>query len=447
MKKITTIILAAGKSSRFKHSKSKIFQDLGGISIIDHVYQVAKNISNHDVIFVCNSENIKELKNKFLSAKFILQQNQKGTADAISIAKRLLINKDVLILFGDVPLISIASLNKLIKNFYKNSSIGSMLAFKTNQPFGYGRVKIENNFVTSVIEEINTSKNEKKINLCNSGIMLCNANLLFKNIDKINNKNIKKERYLPDIFYIFHKINKSFSYVLGLEEEMLGINTIQNLIDVDRIHQKNIKDKLISGGVIIQQPETTRVSFDTKIKKGSILEPFTVIKPGVTIKENVYIKSHTVLEKCYINCDSTIGPSARIRPNCIIGKDVKIGNFVEIKNSLIGNNTSISHLSYIGDSKVGNNVNIGAGTITCNYDGKKKNKTLIENNAFIGSNCSLIAPIKIGKNSTIGAGSVVSQNIPSNHIAIERSEVRILKKQKKIYRLTLFSYLREFNRL
>ncbi|SVD40955.1 uncharacterized protein METZ01_LOCUS393809, partial [marine metagenome] len=287
-------------------------------------------------------------------------------------------------------------------NFNKNQSRGSMIAFETDNPFGYGRVITKDNYVTSIVEELHASKIQKKIKLCNSGIMICDSKLLFNYINKISNKNIKKERYLPDIFQILHDIKKSFSHILGSEEEMLGVNTIKDLIKIDQIFQKRIKDKIIDGGVIIQQPDTVRISFDTKIKKGSIIEPFVTIKSGVSIQENVVIKSNSVVESCSINSNTSIGPSARIRPHSTIGQNVKIGNYVEIKNSKIGNNCSISHLSYIGDSELGKYINIGAGTITCNYDGKKKNKTIIHDGVFVGSNCSLVAPITIGKNSKIG---------------------------------------------
>jgi len=431
MKKITTVILAAGKSTRFKHSKSKIYQDLAGLSIIEHVYQIGKKISKENVIFVCNKDNNLELKSLFPAAKIVIQKKQKGTADAIYQAKKFLINTNVLILFSDVPLISIKSIKKLILNFKRNNSIGSMIAFKTDNPFGYGRVVTEGKYVSNVIEEPNTTKIQKKIQLCNSGVMLCNSNLLFANISKISNRNIKKEKFLPDIFDIFKKIKKNFNYVLGSEDEMLGVNSIKDLIKIDHIYQKNLKNKILENGVILYQPDSIRLSYDTKIKKGVIVEPHVVFKKGVIIEANVLIKSYSVLENCKINSNCIIGPSARIRPKTQIGNYVKIGNYVEIKNSKIGNNTNINHLSYIGDSNIGHNVNIGAGTITCNYDGKKKNKTIIENNVFVGSNCSLIAPLKIGANSTIGAGSVITKNIPKNHLALERSEVKILKKQGK----------------
>lgn len=431
MKDISTVILAAGKSTRFKHTKSKIFQDLGGISIIEHVYRIAKKISEKNVIFVCNFKNYDELKKTFPDAKFVLQKKQLGTADAISKARNQIKNKNILILFGDVPLITMKSINKLILNFKKNKSLGAMIAFKTKNPKGYGRVVVKNNCVLNVIEELNANILEKKNQLCNSGVMLCNTNLLFMNILKISNKNKKKEKYLPDIFNIFSQINKSFTYVLGFQEEMQGINTIDDLIKADNVYQKILKNKIIQKGVILYQPDTIRLCYDTKINRGSIIEPNVIFKKGVVIEKDVLIKSNSVLEACKINSNSILGPSARIRPGSSIAKNVKIGNYVEIKNSNIGENSSISHLSYIGDSSIGKNVNIGAGTITCNYDGKKKNNTRIKNNVFVGSNCSLVAPITIGANSIIGAGSVLTKDIPSNHLALERSELKIIRKKRK----------------
>ena len=431
MKNITTVILAAGKSSRFKHKKSKIFHKLAGLRIIEHVFSIAKKISNQDIIFVCNNNNIDELKKIFPYSNFVVQKKQLGTADAIFQAKKFLKNTNVLILFGDVPLISILSVKKLIKDFYKNKSYGSMIAFKTNNPFGYGRIKNDGKLVHSIVEEINTNSEEKKNKLCNSGVMICSSKLLFNHIDKISSNNIKKEKYLPDIFSIFYKKNIGFSYIIGSENEMLGINTITNLVDLEKMYQNQLKLNLIKNGTIMQNPESIFLSYDTKIKKGCTIESHVIFKTGVSIKENVFVKSHSLLEECIIGNNSSIGPFARIRPNSIIGNNVKIGNYVEVKNSIIGNNTAISHLSYIGDSRVGKNVNIGAGTITCNYNGKKKNKTIIEDRVFIGSNSSLIAPLKIGKNSTIGAGSVITEDIPQNHLAVERSELVIFKKNRK----------------
>jgi len=431
MKKISTVILAAGKSSRFKHSKSKIFSELAGLPIIEHVYNVAFKVSKNDIIFVCNKDNYNDLKNKFINAKFVIQKKQNGTADAVTCAKKHLKSNNVLILFGDVPLLSSKSINKLINSFYKNKSTGSIIAFENDNPYGYGRIKIKGKYATSIVEEINATSIERKITLCNSGVMICNFKLLFSNLYKIKNKNVKKEKYLPDLISILGKQKKNFTYVLCPKNEMLGVNSIEDLIVVEKIFQNHLKEKMIKNGVIIQQPETVTVSYDSKVMKGCTIEPFVFLKSNVSIKNDVVIKSNSVLEGCLIDVKSSIGPSARIRPKTSIGKMVKIGNFVEVKNSQIGDRTSISHLSYIGDAKIAKDINIGAGTITCNFNGKKKNKTIIEKGVFIGSNCSLIAPLTIGANSTIGAGSVITENIPPNHLALERSKIKILRKQRK----------------
>ena len=433
MKNITTLILIAGKSSRFKSNKSKIFHELAGLPVIDHIYNKAKKISKNNIIFVCNKNNINTLKKRFNNCKFALQKNQNGTADAVLSAKKFIKNKsNILILFGDVPLITLSTLKKTANIFIKDKLSGLMIAFDSTDPSGYGRVITKGKKVESVVEELNASPNIKKISLCNSGVMLCKYELLFSFINKISNKNKKREKYLPDIFAICHQNKKSFQYILCKEEEMLGINTLDDFNKVDEIYQNLLIGNLIEKGVKIINPKTVRVSYDTQVGKNSIIEPFVFIKNGVKIKNQVIVKSHSVIESSIIGKGSSIGPFARLRPGSVIGENVKIGNFVEIKNSKIGNKSTISHLSYIGDSQLGKNVNIGAGTITCNFDGKNKNKTIIEDNVFIGTNTSLIAPVIIRKNSKTGAGSVIKKNIPSNSLVVGFDRlVKSIKRKKK----------------
>ena len=434
MKNITTLILVAGKSSRFKSNKSKIFHELAGLPIIDHIYKKAKKISKNNIIFVCNKNNIHILRKRFANCKFALQKKQNGTAEAVLSAKKFIKNKsNILILFGDVPLITFSTLNKLTNIYFKSKLPGLMLAFDSSEPFGYGRVITQGKKVESVVEEINARPHIKNISLCNSGIMLCKYEILFSFINKINNRNRKKERFLPDIFSICYQNKKSFQYITCKEEEMLGIKTLDNFFKVDEIYQNLLKNNLINKGVKIIDPKTVRVSYDTKIGKNSIIEPFVFIKNGVNIKNQVVVKSHTVLESSIIGSGSSIGPFARLRPSKLIGENVKIGNFVEIKNSKIGSKSTIAHLSYIGDSKLGKNINIGAGTITCNFDGKSKNQTIIEDNVFIGTNNSLVAPLIIKKNSKTGAGSVIRKNIPSNSLVVGFDRlVKSLKSNKKL---------------
>ena len=428
MKELYTVILAAGKSTRFKGSKSKIFQELAGLPIIVHVYNLAKKTSGKNVIIVCNKNNFKELKLLIPNCNFVIQKNQKGTADAILTAKKFLLNKNFLILFGDVPLISIRSINKLKNNFKKNSTSGSIIAFKTSEPYGYGRIIGKKDKVLKIVEEINTNKEQKKIQLCNSGVLLTNSKLFFQNIKKIKLNKIKKEKYIPDIFEIYFNQNNPFSYIICEEEEMLGINTMKDFYKIDDLYQKTLIDKLINKGVHFVNPKSTRICVDTKIDFGTIIEPNVIIKEKVSIGKKTIIKSNSYLEGVTIKENCVVGPIARIRPSSFISSNSKIGNYVEIKNSYIGKFTSIAHLSYIGDCSIGKNVNIGAGTITCNYDGHQKHKTIIKDGAFIGSNTSLVAPVIINKNAKIGAGSVINKDIPAENLAIERSKLKIIKK-------------------
>ena len=423
MKNITTVILAAGKSTRFISKKSKLTQELAGLPVVSHVYNTAKKISGKNIIVVCNKENHNELSSLLKNCKFVIQKNQKGTADAIEAAKSSIKTQNFIILFGDVPLISDNSLKRLIKNF--KNKVGSMIAFKSLKPHGYGRVILEKNKVVKVVEEIHTSKSEKLIELCNSGIMLVNKVIFFKLIQQIKFSKIKKERYLTDIFEIYFKKKIPFSFIQAEEEEMSGINTLLDFNKVDKILQKRLVTKFLNNGVLIKKPETCYFSYDTKIQSKVIIEPNVTIRNKVSIKSGSIIKNFSDLEGILVKENCSIGPHARLRPNSTIGKNCKIGNYVEIKSSIIGNDTNISHLSYIGDSNVGSQVNIGAGCITCNYDGVKKNKTFIGNKAFIGSNSSLVAPVKIGNNVRIGAGSVINKDIPRNKLAVRRSKLKI----------------------
>ena len=424
MKNITTVILAAGRSTRFISSKSKLTHDLAGLPIVSHVYNTAQKISGKNVVVVCNKNNYGELNSLLKGCKLVIQKSQIGTANAIEVARPHIKTENFIILFGDVPLVTDTSLKKLIRNFKKNTT-GSMILFKSSNPYGYGRVVLEKNKVVKVVEEIHTTKYQKLIDICNSGIMLVNKSIFFKNVKLIKFSKIKKEKYLTDLFEIYFKKNIPFSFSLSSEEEMTGINNLFDFNKADYVLQKRLIDKFINQGVLIKKPESSYFSYDTKIAKKVTIEPNVIIRSNVSIKSGTTIKSFSDIDGVAIDENCSIGPHARIRSNSKINKNCKIGNYVEIKNSTVGNKTSISHLSYVGDSKVGNEVNIGAGCITCNYDGVKKNKTIIGNKSFIGSNSSLIAPVKIGNNVKIAAGSVINKDIPTNKLAIRRSKLKI----------------------
>ncbi len=430
MSDITTVILAAGNSTRFKASKSKLVYPLCGLPIVSHIFNTAKKISGKNILIVCNDKNKEELELILNTSKLVVQKKQKGTADAIEQVKKYVKSKNILILFGDTPLVEVKDIRKLVNKFKTSKAKASLIAFNTLKPHGYGRLLLNNKYVEEIVEQINLKPEQKKINLCNSGILIANTKLLFDNLKNIKENKIKKERYLPDICKIFSKKNIPINYIECKEETMLGINTLEDFNVVQNILQKKYIKNFIKNGVNFLKPNTCYLSYDTKIEPTVTIESNVTIKNNTQIKKGTIIKSNSYLEGSLIEENCIIGPSARIRPVSFIGMNSKIGNFVEIKNSKIGKHVAISHLSYVGDTILGNKVNIGAGTITCNYDGKKKQKTIIEDNVFVGSNSSLVAPLIIKKNSKIGAGSVITKNIPNNSLALERSDLKILRNKR-----------------
>ncbi len=415
-----------------KSLKPKVLHEVANYPILFHVLSSIKKLNPKTVNLVISEELKKyqdEISFLFPEIKYSIQQEQKGTADAVKAVKK----KDgdiTLILYADTPLIKVSTLKKLISEVKANSKL-SILSMIANNPKSYGRVlTLGNNKVIKIVEDVDASKNEKKIKLCNSGVMAVDTKLLNQNIIKVKNENKKKEFYLTDLIELFNIQNLLVTHLQCEYEETLGINDRDDLQKVEKFFQRNLKEKIKSNGVSLLDPNSIYLSYDTKIGKDSVIYPNVYFGPKVNVGDNVKIKSFSHLEGTYINKNCEIGPFARIRPNTNIEEDVKVGNFVEIKHSKIKKNTKLSHLSYIGDATIGKNTNIGAGSITCNFDGLKKHKTIIGDNCFIGSNTSLIAPIEVKKNSIVGAGTVVKRNIESNSTVFRRSELVNKKKGK-----------------
>ncbi len=415
-----------------KSLKPKVLHEVANYPILFHVLSSIKKLNPKTVNLVISEELKKyqdEISFLFPEIKYSIQQEQKGTADAVKAVKK----KDgdiTLILYADTPLIKVSTLKKLISEVKANSKL-SILSMIANNPKSYGRVlTLGNNKVIKIVEDLDASENEKKIKLCNSGVMAVDTKLLNQNIIKVKNENKKKEFYLTDLIELFNIQNLLVTHLQCEYEETVGINDRDDLQKVEKFFQRNLKEKIKSNGVSLLDPNSIYLSYDTKIGKDSVIYPNVYFGPKVNVGDNVKIKSFSHLEGTYINKNCEIGPFARIRPNTNIEEDVKVGNFVEIKHSKIKKNTKLSHLSYIGDATIGKNTNIGAGSITCNFDGLKKHKTIIGDNCFIGSNTSLIAPIEVKKNSIVGAGTVVKRNIESNSTVFRRSELVNKKKGK-----------------
>ncbi len=431
MNNLEIIILAAGKGTRMKSSIPKVLHHLGGKPVVEHVLNTARSLKPKKIHLVLN----KEIKNEFDHLKnkinLIIQKKQLGTGDAINAAIRSFQkNSNILVLYGDVPLIHSSTLKKIIK--FKKNEI-NILCFNKEEQNNYGKVILgTNGFVNEIIEQ-KELKRKENFYLCNSGIFSIHSKLLTKLIPKINNKNMKKEYYLTDIFKMASNSDIKIKSVVTSEKEVQGINDKKDLAMAENEFQENLRVKHLKAGVTMHDPSTVYFSEDTKIGKDVTIHPFVVIGKNVKILNGAEIYSFSHLEDCRIGRKTSIGPYARIRPGTQINEQAKIGNFVEVKNSTIDTNSKINHLSYVGDSIIGKNVNVGAGTITCNYDGKAKYKTVIKDNAFIGSNSSLVAPLEVGKNAYIGSGSTITKKVKQDSLAVERSvqmEVKNWAKRK-----------------
>ncbi|NRA73762.1 MAG: bifunctional UDP-N-acetylglucosamine diphosphorylase/glucosamine-1-phosphate N-acetyltransferase GlmU [Rickettsiales bacterium] len=428
------VILAAGQSVRMQSKLPKMLHKLASAPIIDWILATVKNLTVKDCVMVIGPKmSILEdhVKEKNVNIKFTVQEKKLGTADAVKIGISELqdSNENVLVLYGDVPFISADTIKKMQGKLEENpKSALVVLGFESQDPRQYGRLVINSKGqLQKIVEYLDCTELEKKITLCNSGIMMVKKKYIEQLLPKIRANNVKKEFYFTDIVGIALEQKLHCEYFTTKEEEVVAINNRSDLAKAELIIQNHLRNKFLSNGVTLVDPKTVYFSMDTVIANDVIIFPNVFIGAGVKIATGVQINSFSHIEEATIEKNSNIGPFARLRPGTKLSENVRIGNFVEIKNSKIAQGSKIRHLSYIGDTEMGSNVNIGAGAITCNYDGLKKHKTIIEDDAFIGSNAALIAPLTIGKGALVAASSAITKNVASYDLAIERSEQQNIK--------------------
>lgn len=440
--KISTIILAAGKGTRMRSELPKILHKIANRPLLQHVYDTAKQLDNNTIKIVVG-HGAKQVTDalKDLDAEWVEQKQQLGTGHAVQQVSDQIADADnVLILYGDVPLLKLATLKSLISNV--NDQSLALLTVNLADPSGYGRI-VRNSAgqVTKIVEEKDATPGEKQINEINTGIMAVQGKQIKKWLSRLNNSNAQGEYYLTDVIEmaVADQINIVTSQP-ETEDEVLGVNNRIQLSHLERVYQQEQANSLMEQGVTLMDPmrfdqRGTIVSLgqDIEIDINVILEGKNSIGSHVKIGANTQIKNsiigdqveilaNCVIENAVIGQGSRIGPFARLRPESVLADNVHIGNFVEIKKSSVATGSKINHLSYIGDTTVGAQVNIGAGTITCNYDGVNKFRTIIEDGAFIGSNTQLVAPVTIGKNATIGAGSTITKDSPENQLTLSRAK-------------------------
>jgi len=421
---VSTIILAAGKGTRMKSPTPKILHKIAGKELIAFSIDLANSIKSKETIVVVSEESEKDTK-KTLSEnkiKFCLQKKQLGTGDAVKLATKNLKSRSkyTLVLYADTPFVTKRTIKRMISEANKGSEI-VFLGFQTQAKNSYGKFKIAQKKTLIDIVEKNEPGYSTLDSLSNSGILLARSNIIADLIKKIKNNNAKHEFYLTDIVKIAGEHGYLSTYVQCEEDECLGVNSQLELSIAERKFQENYRKKLMASGVSMVSPETCFFSYDTKIKSGCVIEPNVVFGTGVEIQSSTIIRSYSYIEGTHVGKHCQIGPFARLRPGTQLFNEVRVGNFVEVKNSTLASDTKANHLSYIGDAKVGTNTNIGAGTIFCNYDGKNKHPTVVGDNVFVGSNVSLIAPLKVGDASIVAAGSAINRDVPPESLAIARS--------------------------
>ncbi len=449
---LTTIILAAGKSTRMNSLQSKLLFKISGKPIIEHVTSTVHGIKSRETICVLNKSSNELISfAKKNNLKVVYQNKPKGTGDAVQTAlnsKKKEPKNIVMILCGDVPFVSKNTLLSIIKKTKtKDMCIATA---KLDDPHGYGRILRKNNKIIGIIEEKDANSEIKKINEINTGIICVKEGVLRAYLKLIKNKNKQKEYYLTELASLLGKDKLEIaSHKINDELEIMGINTKKDLVALEKKKMIEKANLLLKKGVLIHDVNRIDIRGNLKTKEDVEIDINCIFEDQVSlgkntvighncylnrckIGDNVHIKPNTIIFGSTIGNDCVIGPYARIRPGTVIKKNVQIGNFVEVKNSTIDDGTKINHLSYIGDAVLGKNINLGAGTITCNYDGEKKYKTVIESNSFIGSGTRLVAPIRIAKGSYIGAGSTLTKDTSGDgSLTIARSRQVTIKKWKK----------------
>ncbi len=416
------IILAAGKGTRMKSKKPKVLHEICNRPMLGHVLDTAAFLSPEKIITVVG-DGMEEVENYIKDiSEIVVQKKQLGTADAVKPALVKLKNfkGNIIILYADTPLILKETLLQMLKKL--ESSDLAVLGFHPDDTAEYGRLVInENGNLDKIVEYREANPYERDISLCNSGVIAIKSDLLEKYLPQITNNNSKGEYYLTDIVEIANKDNKICSYVEGNQDEVLGVNNRVQLSEAEYIFQQRLRYAAMLEGATLIDPSTVYLSYDTKFGEDVIIHPNVFFGPGVLVEPEVEIRSYSHIEGAKIKSGARIGPFARIRPGSEIGNNVHIGNFVEIKKSKLHKEVKIGHLTYIGDAEIGEKSNIGAGTVTCNYDGYNKYQTKIGKAVFIGSNSALIAPVNIGDKAFVGAGSTITKNVSSESLAVARN--------------------------
>jgi bifunctional UDP-N-acetylglucosamine pyrophosphorylase/glucosamine-1-phosphate N-acetyltransferase len=420
------IVLAAGEGTRMRSSLPKVLHAIGGRTLLAHVLAAAARAGGAEIAVVVGPDHDAvggEAKRVAPQVEVFEQGERLGTAHAVLAARTAIARKpdDILVMFADTPLVRAETLGKLREALAGGAAV-AVLGFKPADPKGYGRLVMQGAELVAIREERDASEAERAIPFCNGGLMALAGAQALALLERIGNANAKGEYYLTDAVAIAREMGLKAVAIETSEDDVRGINTKAQLAEAEAVLQQRLRAAAMEAGVTMVAPETIFLSADTKFGKDVTIEPNVVFGQGVTVEEGALIRSFSHLEGARVGKGARVGPFARLRPGADLAHDVHIGNFVEVKAASIEAGAKANHLAYIGDARVGEGANIGAGTITCNYDGVAKHRTDIGKGAFIGSNSSLVAPVKIGDGAYVGSGSVVTKDVPAESLAVGRAQ-------------------------
>ncbi|MFA5581385.1 MAG: bifunctional UDP-N-acetylglucosamine diphosphorylase/glucosamine-1-phosphate N-acetyltransferase GlmU [Paracoccaceae bacterium] len=419
------IILAAGQGTRMNSERPKVLHKIAGAPLFAHALTAGRALDPERIVLVAGfgADAVRASAQEFApDIDVVVQEEQLGTAHAAAQARDALagVAGDIFVLYGDTPFIRPQTLQAMADARKRAAVV--VLGFEAADPGRYGRLVVRGDALERIVEYRDASEAERAIRLCNSGVIAADAATLFDLIEAVGNDNAAGEYYLTDIVALACTRGLGAGYVVCDESETMGINTRAELATAEAAFQTRARAEALENGVTLQAPDTVYFAHDTFIGRDSEIGPHVVFGPGVTVESGAQIRAFSHLEGCHIGAGATIGPFARLRPGAEIGNDAHIGNFVEIKAADIGEGAKVNHLSYIGDARIGNRANIGAGTITCNYDGVFKHHTDIGADAFVGSSTMLVAPVSLGAGAMTASGSVITQDVPAGALALGRAK-------------------------
>ncbi|SIS70086.1 UDP-N-acetylglucosamine pyrophosphorylase /glucosamine-1-phosphate N-acetyltransferase [Roseivivax lentus] len=421
---IALVILAAGKGTRMQSDLPKVLHKIGGAPMLHHAMQAGIGLEPERIVVVAGhgADAVCAAAQDFdADCAIALQTEQKGTAHAVAQAEGALadFDGDVLVLYGDTPFISRDTLEAMAVARKDHDIV--VLGFEAADPGRYGRLVMQGDTLDRIVEFKDATDKERAITLCNSGVLIADRATLFGLIARVGNDNAAGEYYLPDVVALARADGLKATAVACDEAETLGVNSRAELAAAEAAFQARARATLIEDGVTMQAPETVFLSLDTAIGRDTEIEPNVVFGPGVTVESGARIRAFSHLEGAHVSRGAVVGPYARLRPGAELAEDVHVGNFVEVKNSYLAEGAKANHLTYLGDADIGAATNIGAGTITCNYDGVFKHRTTIGARAFIGSNTMLVAPVTLGDETLTASGSVITKDVPDGALALARA--------------------------